>query len=284
MSTGYAAQAYPTPFASQQQTYTPSPSTPVQYPVQYPQTQSTYFSAPYPAGNVAIKSQSPPPETPSAPDVADVTPDVASRSIQKLISFELKGAGFAAAQSQTVDRLEKEMVTFVERIFRLAHDYGNLANRSNPIVTDLMLACEEIAYSTNELHRIEVASRKRRRDDMEVIPQLVQPPSRSPSPELLPSDDEGTSPLVPATLRSHPYYLPPLPPKHTYLRTPIAPPKKAALPSLEKKLKTSGLVQESLKHLLEATEDTPEDNGDGEILGAVVNWEVTSYRRKRWKV
>jgi hypothetical protein len=39
-----------------------------------------------------------------------------------------------------------------------------------------------------------------------------------------------------------------------------------------------------LKHLLESTEDTPEDNGDGEILGAVVNWEVTNYKRKRWKV
>lgn len=138
--------------------------------------------------------------------------------------------------------------------------------------------------------------------EIDIVPQLVPPPSRSPSPELLSSDDEGTPAVIPATLRAHPYYLPPLPPKHTYLRTPvcqfkicsvhacqrslfqIAPPKKAALPSLEKKLETSSLVQESLKHLLESTEDTPEDNGDGEILGAVVNWEVTNYKRKRWKV
>ena len=63
----------------------------------------------------------------------------------------------------------------------------------------------------------------------------------------------------------------------------ISPPKKAALPSLEKKLKTAGLVQESLKNLLLATEESL-DNQDGEILGAVVNWESTTYPRKRWKI
>ena len=56
---------------------------------------------------------------------------------------------------------------------------------------------------------------------MDILPELVPPPSRSPSPELLSSDDEGVPPVVPASLRSHPYYLPPLPPKHTYLRTPV---------------------------------------------------------------
>ena len=131
---------------------------------------------------------------------------------------------------------------------------------------------------------------------------LVPPPSRSPSPELLPSDDED-QPLIPMTLRGHLQYMPRLPPKHTYLRTPVSaplddrvgtrltvsihmqpsPPKKAALPSMEKKLKTAGLVQNSLKNLLLATEDT-EGHEDGELLGHIVNWEAGLHPRKRWKL
>lgn len=255
--------------------------------MQYPQAQAGYFGAPYQSSNVALNSQSPPAEVPIAPDVTDVTPGVASQSIQRLLSLEMKEAGFEAAEPPAMERLELEVTTFVSRLFKLAHDYSNLSNRAKPIVTDLMLACEELGLQTNDLHETEVASRKRKREStnvMEIVPVLVAAPSRSPSPELLSSDDEGLSAIIPATLHSHPYYLPPLPPKHTYLRTPIAPPKKAALPSLEKKLKTSSLVQESLKNLLLATEDNHEDNGDGEILGAVVNWEVTTYKKKRWKV
>jgi len=62
-----------------------------------------------------------------------------------------------------------------------------------------------------------------------------------------------------------------------------SPPKKAALPSLERKLKTAGLVQESLKNLLTATEDNLGQE-DGELLGHIVNWEASTYPRKRWKV
>ena len=51
---------------------------------------------------------------------------------------------------------------------------------------------------------------------------LLPPPSRSPSPELLSSDEEGVPPTIPMTLRPLPHYVPPLPPKHTYLRTPVS--------------------------------------------------------------
>ncbi|GJE84915.1 TAF8 domain-containing protein [Phanerochaete sordida] len=148
-----------------------------------------------------------------------------------------------------------------------------------------MNACKEFyGMETKHLHRVELMSRKRREEHPEPeLLALIPPPSRSPSPELLESDDESTGPAMPATLRVHPHYIPPLPPKHTYLRTPASPPKKAALPSLEKKLKNAGLVQESLKNLLLATEENA-DNEDGEILGAVVNWEPTTYSRKRWKL
>jgi len=112
---------------------------------------------------------------------------------------------------------------------------------------------------------------------------LLAPPSRSPSPELLASDDEDASSTIPTTLKNLPSYFPDLPPKHTYLQTPASPPKKAALPSLEKKLKTAALVQESLQSLLLATEDTMNQE-DGELLGHIVNWEMSTQPRKRWKV
>lgn len=53
-------------------------------------------------------------------------------------------------------------------------------------------------------------------------PIFEMPPSRSQSPELLPSDDENALPVVPGTLRQLPTHFPPLPPKHTYLRTPVS--------------------------------------------------------------
>jgi len=44
---------------------------------------------------------------------------------------------------------------------------------------------------------------------------------KSPLPKLLSSDDEGSPPTIPSTLRSIPHFYPNLPPKHTYLRTPV---------------------------------------------------------------
>jgi transcription initiation factor TFIID subunit 8 len=63
----------------------------------------------------------------------------------------------------------------------------------------------------------------------------------------------------------------------------IEAPKRAALPSLEKKMKTATLVQGSLKNLMIATEDTTGQE-DGELLGHIVNYEVGTHPRKRWKV
>lgn len=57
----------------------------------------------------------------------------------------------------------KPSCAVVNHIYKLAHDYSNLANRTRPIVTDLMQACEDSGLSTNDLHRIDMASRKRKR-------------------------------------------------------------------------------------------------------------------------
>ena len=59
--------------------------------------------------------------------------------------------------------------------------------------------------------------------------------------------------------------------------------KKAAVQSLEKKLQNAGLVQESLKSLMLATEDNPDDE-DAKLLGAIVNGQAIGHQRKRWKL
>lgn len=50
---------------------------------------------------------------------------------------------------------------------------------------------------------------------------LALAPASDPSPDLLHSDDEETGYVVPITLRGLTHYAPALPPKHTYLRTPV---------------------------------------------------------------
>ena len=59
--------------------------------------------------------------------------------------------------------------------------------------------------------------------------------------------------------------------------------KKAAVQSLEKKLQNAALVQESLKSLMLATEDNPDDE-DAKLLGAIVKGQAIGYQRKRWKL
>ncbi|KAI0728795.1 hypothetical protein C8Q72DRAFT_795098 [Fomitopsis betulina] len=277
------------------------------YPSQYP-AQGAHVAA-YPAyPPVQARLTSPPPEPHTAPDVPAVNSELASHAIERLASAELSRAGFDSAEPAALRRLELEVAAcpsaslallirkltggrclqVVEELYKSAHEYANLANRAGPVAKDVLLASQDWGMETNVLHRFAVKAKKKNNRHIQAMPpmELHQPPSRSPSPELLPSDDEDAIPVIPVTLRQLPWndrYLPALPPKHTYLRTPLALPKKAALPSLEKKLKNAGLVQESLRNLLTATEDNT-DNEDGELLGHIVNWESTTHPRKRWKL
>jgi len=63
----------------------------------------------------------------------------------------------------------------------------------------------------------------------------------------------------------------------------ITQPSKKAIPSLEKKLANAALVQESLKSLIIATEDTA-GPVDADLVGHTVNWETAASARKRWRV
>ncbi|OBZ76939.1 hypothetical protein A0H81_03613 [Grifola frondosa] len=254
----YPSQAY----GSYQAPYSSYPNQnyyPSQYPAQSAPGYSLYQQS-------QAKPSTPPPESHTAPELP-----------------ALRHAGFDSAQPSALQRLESEVVALVEQLYQRAQEYANLANRPDAIAKDLLLACTEYGLESKELSRIKVRSKKRMRDPSEAEIVLLAPPSRSPSPELLSSDDEGAPVTVPATLRTLPHYVPPLPPKHTYLRTPLSPPKKAALPSLEKKLKNAALVQDSLKNLLLATEDNTGQE-DAELLGATVNWEATTHPRKRWRL
>lgn len=208
----------------------------------------------------------------------------------------------------------------VHQLYERAHEYANLANRAGAIAPDLLRSCEEFYMPIPELHTVARRSKRKGRSTSvspsthliihnpiqsihhqiltrflsllelndtkgaALLDTVIPPPkSRSRSPDLLDSDDEGTIPAVPPTLRTLPPHFPSLPPKHTYMKTPVSPPKKAALPSLEKKLKTAGLVQKSLQNLLTATEENT-NNEDAELLGHIVNWETGLHPRKRWKV
>ncbi|KAG2755746.1 hypothetical protein P692DRAFT_20717167 [Suillus brevipes Sb2] len=223
--------------------------------------------------------------------IPDISPELASKEIQRLILAQLQTSEYDSIEPPALKRLEKEVVAFIQNLYERAHQYANLANRAIPIAKDMLVACEERDLKTKDLRTVAAEYTKVSGTSCQAMltgrfdsePIFEMPPSRSQSPELLPSDDENVLPVVPGTLRQLPTHFPPLPPKHTYLRTPASPPKKAALPSLERKLKTAGLVQESLKNLLTATEDNLGQE-DGELLGHIVNWEASTYPRKRWKV
>ncbi len=98
----------------QQQTYqstpynpatSPSQNPPAQYPPQGSATSNVYSSP--------NKPPSPPPELPSAPTLPSVTPEVASRILHRLLSSELRNAGFDSAESSAMHRLELDVVACV---------------------------------------------------------------------------------------------------------------------------------------------------------------------------
>ncbi|KAE9385154.1 hypothetical protein BT96DRAFT_605972 [Gymnopus androsaceus JB14] len=275
---------------------------------------------------------------PSSPVQAAVDSKVASQVVQRLAASELKEAGFTGAQTEALYVLEMQVVNFVQSLYHRAHEYANLANRSGPIATDLLLATEEIdkewAYEVSPeklgkwLRKRQRREKKKKEKSLSAhAPSLIPPPSRSPSPELLSSDEEDEEmvdvtanvnpvppPPPPQHLQLHPAPPPPpkpvktipgaaltlrnlattfphfpsLPPKHTYLQTPAPTTRTttSTLPTLSKKLATASLVQESLRHLLLATEDAESGPGreDAELLGYIVNWEANATGRKRWRV
>ncbi|KAF8665743.1 hypothetical protein AX16_000191 [Volvariella volvacea WC 439] len=269
------------------------------YTTQYPAATSagTYTASalsylpPYPHIQ-QTKAPTPPPERPPSPPdlVNSITPEIASKTMTRLIINEIKDAGFDSAQTTAIQRIELELLAFIQELFRRAHEYANLSNRAGTIATDLVMSCKDFGMTPKDIYSVRRRKNKKSGPTDQIhniVPfELLPAPSRSPSPDLLPSDDETGPTIMPSTLRGFPNlqeHLPALPPKHTYLRTPASPPKKAALPSLEKKLKNAALVQKSLGNLLSSTEDST-NHEDDKLLGHIVNWEMGVHPRKRWRV
>jgi transcription initiation factor TFIID subunit 8 len=130
----------------------------------------------------------------------------------------------------------------VKTLFERAHELANLANRSGPIATDLLLACKERNVDVDQLRMVSPGPRGKKRESSGarllpimlttqlIIPldphqiqaaTLVLPEPTPPLPRMINTDEDEPGLVIPATLRSIPHYTPTLPPKHTYLRTPV---------------------------------------------------------------
>jgi hypothetical protein len=136
-----------------------------------------------------------------------------------------------------LNSLDRSSSSVVQQLFQRTHEYANLANRAGAIASDMLLACEDFNLHPKDLYKVKISTTKRKRGTYDfskilhpIIHKLGQAPSmtllapssRSPSPELLASDDEDGSSTIPTTLKSLPSYFPDLPPKHTYLQTPVS--------------------------------------------------------------
>jgi transcription initiation factor TFIID subunit 8 len=129
----------------------------------------------------------------------------------------------------------------IQDLHRKIHDYANLANRTAPLASDMFEISQECGLDTEGLRLISELSKLRRRGArwkwlchlpskrglykgstaVTELVTLLPAGRRSPPPKLLSSDDEGSPPTIPSTLRSIPHFYPNLPPKHTYLWTPV---------------------------------------------------------------
>lgn len=86
------------------------------YPNHYPSVnastpQSLPYFPPYQGQIPAQQSAKQPPDTSPDPPEPAVTPDVASKALKRLITFELKKAGFERAAQPALERLELEVAT-----------------------------------------------------------------------------------------------------------------------------------------------------------------------------
>lgn len=75
-----------------------------------PLHQPISFFPSFPQPTQQVKASPAPDLPPPPPDFTSITPDVASQAIQRLISAELRDAGFASAHAPAVKRIELEVI------------------------------------------------------------------------------------------------------------------------------------------------------------------------------
>lgn len=172
----------PQSYGSYQTPYTQYPQPTPQYPTQFPQGPLPNY--PYPPGAVNQGSPPPDPPTPTVPAAPTVTPEIASRALQRLLSVELRDIGFDAAEPAALKRLELDVAAcsfsfpvqcpirstdallpfiVVDKLYQRAHEFANLANRATPIAKDLYLASEACAIHTKDLRELADHTNNRRK-------------------------------------------------------------------------------------------------------------------------
>ena len=168
------------------------PYTPTSYPSYYGQTYSSLYAR-----------ATSPAEPPPPPDYSSINPEVATKAIERLVLVGLKNVGFDGSEPGAMKRLEAEVVectflyilmlrswtTFliprldVKMLFERTHEIANLANRSGPIVTDLLLACKERNVDPEQLKRVAGGPRGNKRKLLGACsPSVLLSVYSSPSP------------------------------------------------------------------------------------------------------
>ena len=180
-----ALMAHHYPQHAQAQGYPPYPAANYGYATAYYQAYPAHPGAPgYPYDPAAVAGAAlthPQGGPPTAPEIPGVSSQLASHAMQRLISAEMREAGFESAEPGAIRRLELEVAacTFhlqrapwdrsltlcpvVQQLYERAHEYANLANRAKPVVTDVLAASDDYNLEPSEVYRLTKKSRKRKR-------------------------------------------------------------------------------------------------------------------------
>ncbi|KAI6101555.1 hypothetical protein EDD16DRAFT_1757898 [Pisolithus croceorrhizus] len=214
--------------------------TPIVYAAQFP-------IPGYPALYGIVKAPTPTNQFHSAPDIPAISSEIASKQMQKLIVSQLQAV--AVRRDRTAGTRPpgaRKSVAFVQKLYEGAHDYANLACRASPVAMDVLAACDAQGVRVNDLQR--------HRNHVKVY--CCRLWGQRSSLHHLDHVPPTSSHQMTKGLRQHcrrrcgqiPSNFPPLPPKHSYLKTPASPPRKAALAILGTKaedcIPRAGIPQE----------------------------------------
>jgi transcription initiation factor TFIID subunit 8 len=95
----------------------------------------------------------PPPDLPPPPpDLTSITPEVASKAIERLIMSELRDAGFSAAQPQAMERLERDVVACARHTSR---SFVKLSHLSKQSLSDCMSGRTSMPISPTDLQPLQ---------------------------------------------------------------------------------------------------------------------------------
>ncbi|KAF8322260.1 hypothetical protein DL93DRAFT_1285894 [Clavulina sp. PMI_390] len=218
---------------------------------------------------------------------------VAHLAMRRFTVAQLQHAGFSSAVVPVLDEIELMVNQHLRQIYTIAQAYARVSLRTDPNAFDALAALQELGVDMHALHKVARKKRKPTSSLSRAGLPLSLPPAPPSNPSFLPSDssdEEGTKDALnkprkskaekaaagessaaasavlaqkrakkeasmPKSLREVPKHFPAAPPKHSYLRTAPTIGQKRTLDSLEQRYQNSLLLQESLRALVQGTED-----------------------------